>query len=88
MMLGGGMLGFGLLLMLLFIGLPLLLIVGGIAVAMALLGRRNVSVMSLLGSSTPAGPMASVARYCPHCGQGLQADWTHCPQCGAPVAAQ
>lgn len=40
MMLGGGMLGFGFLLMLLFIGLPLLLIVGWIAVAMALLGRR------------------------------------------------
>ncbi|MBI5292743.1 MAG: zinc-ribbon domain-containing protein [Chloroflexi bacterium] len=28
---------------------------------------------------------ASPARYCSHCGQGLQAAWTHCPQCGAPV---
>lgn len=25
--------------------------------------------------------------FCSHCGAGLQADWTHCPQCGAPVGS-
>ena len=31
-------------------------------------------------------PSASVpVRYCAHCGAGLQIDFTHCPQCGAPV---
>jgi uncharacterized paraquat-inducible protein A len=29
------------------------------------------------------GPEAR--RFCSHCGAGLQDDWTHCPQCGAPV---
>ena len=24
-------------------------------------------------------------RFCSHCGAGLQDDWTHCPQCGAPI---
>jgi hypothetical protein len=30
-------------------------------------------------SNTPAG------RHCSHCGTGLQPDWAHCPQCGAPI---
>lgn len=24
-------------------------------------------------------------RFCSHCGAGLRDDWTHCPQCGAPI---
>jgi hypothetical protein len=26
-------------------------------------------------------------RFCSHCGAGLQEDWTHCPQCGAPAGS-
>lgn len=26
-------------------------------------------------------------RFCSHCGAGLQEDWTHCPQCGAPTGS-
>lgn len=26
-------------------------------------------------------------RFCSHCGAGLQEDWTHCPQCGAPIGS-
>ncbi len=85
MMLGGGlMLGFGLLAMLIIIGLPILLVIGVIAGVWGLSGRRTAPMF------TPPAPRAltsapSPARYCSHCGQGLQAAWTHCPQCGAPV---
>ncbi len=85
MMLGGGMmLGFGLLTMLIVIGLPVLLVIGVIAGVWGLSGRRAGPMF------TPFAPpaftsAASPARYCSHCGQGLQAEWTHCPQCGAPV---
>ena len=72
MMLGGGMmLGIGLLMMFIVLGLPILLVVGMMAVLMGLWNRRP-------------GP-ASPACFCAHCGQSLQADWTHCPKCGAPV---
>jgi len=30
-------------------------------------------------------PSQEVKRVCSHCGAGLQEDWTHCPQCGAPI---
>ena len=84
MMFGGGMmLGFGLLMMLIFLGLPILLVVAVVAVMTGFSGRRTGPV------SVPTMPMATAppARYCAHCGQGLQADWTHCPKCGAPIAA-
>jgi sec-independent protein translocase protein TatA len=37
---------------------------------------------------TPAAPSAPTAasapgRRCPHCQTELQADWAHCPRCGA-----
>ena len=86
MMFGGGMmLGIGLLMMLVFLGLPILLVVAVVAVLMGLLGRRGGPVFL---PPTPAAPTTSPARYCSHCGQGLQADWTHCPKCGAPVEAR
>jgi sec-independent protein translocase protein TatA len=39
----------------------------------------------------PAPPPATTAaatpsRRCGSCQTALQADWTHCPRCGAPVA--
>jgi hypothetical protein len=88
MMTGGGMmLGAGLLMMLIVFGLPALLIVGIVAVAWGLLGRRSTPVLSSPTQAAPAQD-ASAARYCSHCGYGLQPGWTHCPNCGAPASAR
>lgn len=87
MMAGGGMmLGFGLLTMLILIGLPILLIGGIVAVSWGLLGRRPSQTFSPPAQVT-SPPSAPSARYCSHCGQGLQAVWTHCPSCGVPIAS-
>lgn len=87
-MMGGGglMLLFGLLFLLLVIGLPILLILAVVAGVWALAGRRSGSPASSPGYDRDVAPAVSFTRYCSHCGQGLQADWTHCPQCGAPVS--
>jgi hypothetical protein len=92
MMMGGGML-FGLLAMLLFLALPVVLIAGVVAAAAGLFARRPIySAPVPPAQSAPAisdrPPAAATppARYCAHCGQGLQSDWTHCPYCGAPAA--
>jgi hypothetical protein len=89
MMFGGGMmLGIGLLMMLIFLGLPILMVVAVVAVMTGLLGRRAGPVFP---PSTPAAlasaPTAPPACYRAHCGQGLQADWTHYPNCGVPITA-
>lgn len=83
---GGLMLLFGLLFLLLVIGLPILLILAVVAVVWGLAGRRSGSPASSPGYDRHVAPTVSFTRYCSHCGQGLQADWTHCPQCGAPVS--
>ncbi len=72
------MLGFGLIAMLLVVGLPVALIV---ALIWALTRRGNYS------APVPASVRQSIAtaRTCSHCGTALQADWSHCPQCGAQV---
>lgn len=77
------MLGVGLLMMFLFIGLPILLVIG------LIVGLWSVSRRAR-PASTPPVPMINTApmRHCAYCGQGLQADWTHCPKCGAPVGAR
>ena len=86
MMVGGGlMLIFGLLFMLIVIGLPILLIAATVTGVWGLSGRHTGSVASSQGDNRPVAPAPSSARFCSHCGQGLQADWTHCPQCGAPI---
>ncbi len=86
-----GAFGFGWLMMLM-IGLP---IFGVIIAALALAGffqNRQVNPVNpqnrapIYQSSGDTGSVQSqFARYCAHCGTGLQGDWTHCPQCGAPV---
>ncbi len=35
------------------------------------------------GSANPAPP----ARACPSCGRAVQADWRHCPHCGAALTS-
>lgn len=83
---------FGLLMMLLVVGLPILVVVLLVIFGIGLLRRNYPSQPAAPQASTfpPAGTRPSAGppafgRYCSHCGAGLQADWTHCPQCGAPV---
>ena len=86
------MFGFGWLMMLLVIAVPILIIAFIIGGAVLLLQNRGTGSSSL-SSPVPAGqpevrPTSTTpppARYCSHCGAGLQSDWTHCPQCGAPI---
>jgi uncharacterized paraquat-inducible protein A len=87
-----GMFGLGWLMMLLVIGLPILLVVLLLGGAAGFLQNREHSTTTAQNQSpvyhsivnpNPSAPTA--ARYCSHCSAGLQSDWTHCPQCGAPV---
>ena len=85
-----GTLGFGWLMMVLMIGLPIL---GVILILMAAAGffqNRSLNVLPIreqpqVDRRMNSASNISSARYCAHCGVGLKADWTHCPQCGAPV---
>ncbi len=79
------MLIFGLLFMLLVIGLPALLIAAVIAGVWGLSSRRNGPLPSTPTYSSPTALTTPMMRHCSHCGQGLQDDWTHCPKCGAPA---
>lgn len=86
MMVGGGlMLLFGVLFMLVVVGLPILLIVAAVVGVWGLSSRRSGLEAPSGGYDRPVVSAASFIRFCSHCGQGLQADWTHCPQCGASV---
>ena len=90
-MMGGGtmMLGIGSLMMLLVVGLPIPLIVAVVVGAMALLKRPAAQVFPPPMQATQKSvPVVMPARYCSHCGEGLQAEWTHCPKCGAPIEAK
>jgi hypothetical protein len=86
------MFGFGWLIMLLLLVLAIVLIVLLVGVAAGwfkdwnkstLLGQNQPPMSSPPMNYTPIAPQAD--RYCSHCGAGLQSDWTHCPQCGAPI---
>jgi hypothetical protein len=75
------MFGFGFLMMLAVFVLPILsvlLIVGGVWGA----GQAN---FPRFASPTQSMPPTPTARYCSHCGQGLQNDWKACPHCGAKI---
>ncbi len=94
MMLGGGlMMGLGLLFLLLIIAIPVMFVIVLAGGSIGFLQKRNTSptVYQTPISSTSAPVTqsaqagASPSRYCAHCGAGLQPDWSHCPQCGAPV---
>jgi uncharacterized paraquat-inducible protein A len=85
-----GSFGLGGLMMLLIVCIPILLLLGIVAIGAYILSHNRGSSMvnqsqgyqPVAASNSPA-PKAE--RYCSHCGAGLQADWTHCPQCGAPI---
>ncbi len=87
------MMGFGLLFMLAVLALPVLLIVGLAMWMMRQTPQRNPPqppavyppVATPPKVASPASP-SSAPRACSHCGAGLQPEWSHCPQCGAPTA--
>jgi hypothetical protein len=87
-----GMFWFGLLVLLLVIGVPVLLVVVVFSGKLGILQQMS-SPAPIQQPSRPVNlstiersePPEAVSRYCSHCGAGLQTDWTHCPQCGAPV---
>ena len=81
------MMGFGFLLMLLFILIPLV----GIVVLAIWLYNANRQGTSF-SQSPPAekreqANRSQMKRVCAHCGAGLQEEWAHCPQCGAPTGS-
>jgi hypothetical protein len=83
------MLGIGLLMMLLVVGLPILMVVAVVVGAMALLNRPAAPVFPPpMQAAQKSVPAVMPARYCSHCGGDLQAGWTHCPKCGAPIEAK
>ena len=95
MMLGGRlMVGMGFLIMLLVIGIPILLLIALLGGAAGSQQKQNhpadVVQKPLSAATTPVvqsdHAVVIPARYCAHCGAGLQADWIHCPQCGAPIS--
>ena len=93
-MMSGGMFmfGFGLIAMLLVIGLPVALIVVLIW-ALTRRGNSSAPVLApvhqkrpvLAPALSPVNQSTTQVRACAHCGTALQADWSHCPQCGAQV---
>ena len=81
------MMGFGFLVMLLVFALP---IVGIVALIIWLSNANRQG--NLFGLNSPSEKREQVTglgmkRFCSHCGAGLQANWTHCPQCGAPIGS-
>jgi hypothetical protein len=79
MMIGGlFMFGFGLLAMLIVIGLPIALI----AVIIWISTNRGNSTKP---ASAPGLHNLAFKRTCSHCGTDLQIAWSHCPQCGAQI---
>ncbi len=86
------MFGFSWLMMALILAVPILLIILLVVGAAGLLQYRTHPIPVTQAQNPLPRPgvdasqlSAPPARYCSHCGAGLQADWTHCPQCGAPI---
>ena len=81
------MMGFGLLIMLAVLGIPILLIAGLVLwmVIQGTLRDNHPSTVHSLPAAPASSPSAGAGHVCSHCGAGLQPEWTHCPQCGAPA---
>jgi hypothetical protein len=86
------MMMFGWLMMLVVIGLPIFLVVLLVIAVTGFLPNLAHSVSPFQNQSPAYQPamnsrllVATATRYCSHCGSGLQSEWTHCPQCGAPI---
>ncbi len=78
--------GFGLLMMLAVLALPIVLIAGLVILWVGV--GRNPTESTPPASQTAKGVSTAASlteRVCSHCGTRLQPEWTHCPQCGAPA---
>lgn len=78
MMVGGSLLGFGLLLVCLIGGAVFVLGGGALILFQTLLANRH--------GTTTAITSAPSRGLCLQCGQELQPNWAHCPNCGSPVS--
>jgi len=82
---------FGVLMMVMLIVLPVLLVILLVVLAAGFLQTqghkftKEDQAQVYHSEVNPNPASVAPARYCSHCGAGLQADWTHCPQCGAPI---
>lgn len=76
------MMGFGFLIMLAILVIPILLIAGLIFLLVKPNIQQKVTRPPVV---MPGEASPNSGRTCSHCGAGLQPEWTHCPQCGAPA---
>ena len=81
------MMMFGFLFLILFV---VILVVGVIA-GLAWLNKNNQQgnpfSVNQPSEKREQIPSPDAKHFCSHCGAGLQGDWTHCPQCGAPIGS-
>lgn len=72
-------------------GFSFLFIILVVVVLVALLNKSNGIENLFNGNQNfPNSNQATnpgTERFCSHCGAGLQENWTHCPQCGAPIGS-
>jgi hypothetical protein len=66
----------------------LVLIIAGIIALIRYLTRsyKVVPVAPTTGTTTVAAAATEGSKTCPNCGRSVQADWQHCPYCGADLA--
>lgn len=82
------MMGFGFLIMLVVLGVPILLVAGLILLMVKpLIGQKNAPASGGPAAAPVPTALDSGTSVCSHCGAKLLAEWAHCPQCGAPTGA-
>jgi len=74
------MMSLGFLFMLLVLAVPVILIVI-LGIWLFYKGAQKNMFSTFTPAQTPTASPSE--RVCSHCGTRLQADWSHCPQCGA-----
>ncbi len=87
-----GMFVIGLVFLLFLIGLPVLLVTLLVSKGSNPFQRISQAVSNPTVNPTDYRPTMSqnssvetISRTCTNCGAGLQSNWSHCPQCGAPI---
>lgn len=81
------MMMFGFLFLILFGVILVLGVIAGVAWLNKNNGQGNPFNVNQSTEKREQIPGPDAKRFCSHCGAGLQEDWTHCPQCGAPVGS-
>jgi len=81
------MMMFGFLLLLLFVVILIVGVIAGVAWLNKNNGQGNPFSVNQPSERQKQITGPDAKRFCSHCGAGLQENWTHCPQCGAPVGS-